>query len=198
MDLRKRDAQAAILGYRNVHRRIRIIEYKDIRYAIPAFIAGGLFIFGLIPAILLSCFGVVTSRTLHHYVNHTSMGRAVVQATDPTAAPVNAKTKEWSRSAGKMLLLVPGVQAVPDEVGGVQVNVLLQRHHGRKNSRAGSSVNYTEMSSIGSRGGSPGYAPVSRGSFEDQSDGSHGRVDYGIQGVSSAYLSPTTVPNSFL
>ncbi|KAL9076192.1 MAG: hypothetical protein Q9161_001239 [Pseudevernia consocians] len=80
--LNQRDSQPATLGRRDVHRRVRLVEYRDIRYAIPAFIAGGLFILGILSAMLMCCFRMVGWRSLNHFMNQTSMGRAVTRAND--------------------------------------------------------------------------------------------------------------------
>ena len=107
--LRKRNTSPSYLGNREVHRHVRVIEYKNILYAIPAFIGGGLFILGLITALLMFCFRTVSWETLNHYVNHTSMGRAMTQIISPEVAEPTATTKEWSETAGKVNLEIPGI-----------------------------------------------------------------------------------------
>jgi hypothetical protein len=59
-----------ILGTRLVHRNVRVIKYRDIRYAIPAFLAMGLLVVGLAGALIICLFCMVTSRELIHYLNH--------------------------------------------------------------------------------------------------------------------------------
>ena len=107
--LRKRNISPSNLGNREVHRHVRVIGYKNILYAIPAFIGGGLFICGLITALLMFCFRTVSWKALNHYVNQTSMGRAVTRIISPEAAEQNATTKEWSETAGKLNLEIPGI-----------------------------------------------------------------------------------------
>ena len=107
--LRKRNASPSYLGNREVHRHVRVIEYKNIFYAIPAFIGGGLFIIGLIAALLMFCFRTVSWKILNHYVNQTSMGRAMTQITSPEVAEQTATTREWSETAGKINLEIPGI-----------------------------------------------------------------------------------------
>lgn len=106
--LRKRNTSPSYLGNRKVHRHVRVIEYKNILYAIPAFIGGGLFILGLITALIMCCFGTVSWKTLNHYVNQTSMGRAMTQIISPEVVKPTATTKKWSETAGKVNLEIPG------------------------------------------------------------------------------------------
>ena len=107
--LRKRNTSPSFLGNREVRRHVRVIEYKNIYYAIPAFIGGGLFIVGLITALLMFCFRTVSWKALNHYVNQTSMGRSMTQIVSPGVAEQSATTKEWSETAGKVNLEIPGI-----------------------------------------------------------------------------------------
>lgn len=107
--LRKRNTSPLYLGNREVHRHVRVIEYKNILYAIPAFIGGGLFIIGLITALLMFCFKTVSWTSLNHYVNQTSMGRAVTQIISPEVAEPTATTTEWSKTAGNVHLDIPAI-----------------------------------------------------------------------------------------
>jgi hypothetical protein len=95
-------------GYRSVYPYVRVIEYSDIRFAIPAFIVGGILAGGLITTIVLALCGTVCWQTLKHYINHTSMGRAITQITNPRGSQ-NVSTTEWLGGAGKTMLNIPGV-----------------------------------------------------------------------------------------
>jgi hypothetical protein len=97
-----------VTGYRSVYPYVRVIEYSDIRFAIPAFIVGGILAGGLITTIILALFGTVRWRTIKHYINHTSMGRAITQITNPKESQ-NVSTTEWLEGAGKTILNIPRV-----------------------------------------------------------------------------------------
>jgi hypothetical protein len=110
-DQRQQDSSAvssmAVLGKRAVHRHVRVIEYENILYAIPAMLAGGLFLIGLIAAASLVLFQIVPFGMLMHYINHTSIGRAITWVKYPQAARSDAKSSEWLDTAGKMKLDIP-------------------------------------------------------------------------------------------
>jgi hypothetical protein len=104
--------QTSSLGTRPVHRYIRVIEYGDIRYAIPAFIAGGLFLIPLVVSLAMLCFQRHSWRALNHYMNQTNMGRAMTQAilsNQPDEISYDARTTEWARRARYIILPVPDV-----------------------------------------------------------------------------------------
>jgi hypothetical protein len=105
----RRNNALNVLGTRDVYPMSRVIEYKDIRYAIPAFIAGVLFLLSLVIAFVMICSCTVTWRALNHYMNQTSMGRAVIQEKFPGKAEVGDKTNTWFQKAGSLWLDVPGV-----------------------------------------------------------------------------------------
>jgi hypothetical protein len=97
------------LGVRRVHKYERSIHYADLRYAIPAFIVSGVFVSALIVSLLLCCFQRHMWRALNHYMNQTSMGRAVTQSMlrgTPNEISVHASTKDWSREARTIMLQV--------------------------------------------------------------------------------------------
>jgi hypothetical protein len=187
--MKRSAAQPDILGQRDVHRRVRIIEYKDIRYAIPAFIVGGLFVLGAVCAILFGIFGIVPWRLLKHLVNQTSMGRTATQLMEPEAAAPTATTKEWSETAGKIVLVVPGLNEAHGARDSAQGQRLLQRRM-RSDCGAGSSMDETEMLASARRQGGSGYTSVSRASFEGNSPVPDWARDGRMHGLSTAYLSP--------
>lgn len=102
--------KSSILGTRLVHRNVRVIEYKDIRYAIPAFLAMGLLIVGLAGALIMFLFCMVTRRELIHYLNQTSMGRTYTQAQDPHRVNSAWATTQWLDFSGEMILDIPKAQ----------------------------------------------------------------------------------------
>jgi hypothetical protein len=182
-------AQPAILGQRDVHRRVRIIEYKDIRYAIPAFIVGGLSVLGAVCAILFGILGIVPWRLLKHFINQASMGRTATQLMEPEAAAPTATTKEWSETAGKIVLAVPGLNEAHGARDSAQGQRLLQSRM-RSDFGADSSMDETEMLASARRQGGSGYTSVSRASFEGDSRVPDWARDGRMRGLSTAYLSP--------
>ena len=88
---------------------------------------------------------------------------------------VDAKTKEWSQTAGKTILTVPGVRAARDEDIFGQGEGLLAKER-RRDSGVAPNRNDMEMSPLRRRGGS-GDTSVSRNSSENHLDGSPGRHD---------------------
>lgn len=97
----------AVLGRRAVNRHVRVIGYENILYAIPAMLAGSLFLIGLIGAALLLLFQIVPFGMLIHYINHTSIGRAITWVKYPQAARSDAKSSKWLDTAGKLKLDIP-------------------------------------------------------------------------------------------
>jgi hypothetical protein len=95
------------LGTRQVQRNVHVLEYQDIRYAIPAMIAVGLFAIGLCGAFLLIVSCVVSFRTIIHYMNQTSMGRAVTQAKNTGEGSSVWTTSQWLDLAGAVRLNIP-------------------------------------------------------------------------------------------
>jgi hypothetical protein len=57
----------------------------------------------------MACGCIVTRRTMIHYLNQTSMGRAVTQATEEDVRSVWT-TEEWVAHAGHIMLDVPAPQ----------------------------------------------------------------------------------------
>ncbi|KAL8693631.1 MAG: hypothetical protein Q9218_001589 [Villophora microphyllina] len=94
-------------GQRRVHPMVRKIGYRDIRYAIPAFIISGILLTSLLTATLLALRKLLSYRILKHYINQTSMGRSITQIRYPTVATARASTKEWSRATRNIVLDVP-------------------------------------------------------------------------------------------
>lgn len=101
-------SSTAVLGKRAVNRHVRVIEYENILYAIPAMLAGGLFLIGFLAAAFLLLFQIVPFGMLIHYINHTSIGRAITWAKYPQSARSDADSSEWLDTAGKMKLDIPG------------------------------------------------------------------------------------------
>ena len=102
-----------VLGQRDVHRRIRIIEYTNILYAIPAALVALLFLLGSITACIFRCRGIVSLGVLKHYINQTSMGRTATQMMTLTVTVAStATTKEWSKATKNVRLEVPALSKV--------------------------------------------------------------------------------------
>lgn len=97
------------IGSRQVQRYIRKIAYRDIRYAIPAFVSGALCLMPLLLCLLQFCFQRHTWRALNHYMNQTNMGRAATQLMLPAEISVYARTSEWAELARDITLEVPPV-----------------------------------------------------------------------------------------
>jgi hypothetical protein len=106
-NLVKRDTSQTILGTRQVQRNVRVLEYKDIRYAIPALVAAGLFVLGFLGFLLLTLTCIVSPRTIIHYMNQTSMGRAYTQAENPDEVKSYWTTEQWLDMAGGKMLNIP-------------------------------------------------------------------------------------------
>ena len=192
--LSKRDGKPADAGQRHVYPIVRTVVYSDIRYALPAFVVCGLFVLGIVPAVLMCCLRAVSWRSLNHFMNQTSMGRALTQVKEPTAARVNAKTKEWAETAGKIILTVPGVRDTPHDQTDNQRERLL---HGRHDSATGSRFSGTELPAWRRRGGSI-YNSTSRDSFEDDhGESSRRHQSEEAENLSNPYLSPTRISPVF-
>ena len=192
-NLARRDGKSAELGKRHVYPIVRTVVYSDIRYAIPAFIVGGLFVFGIIPAILMCCFRAVSWRSLNHFMNQTSMGRAMTQVKEPTATSVNAKTKDWADTAGKMILTVPGVSDAPrDQTDTQRVRLI----HGRHDSAAGSDSQGLELPTV-RRYGSSIYSSAPQNAYEDDHGENSMRHQSDGEIVPDPYLSPTQISPVF-
>ncbi|EXJ73696.1 uncharacterized protein A1O5_03458 [Cladophialophora psammophila CBS 110553] len=102
--------QSNNLGLRRAHRHDRSIEYGDIRYAIPAFVAGAVFLLTLLASLVMCCFQSRVWSALNHYTNQTSMGRAVTQTMlhgGPDEISAFASTKQWAKQARYIVLPVP-------------------------------------------------------------------------------------------
>ena len=109
----KRGTTASIVfGQKSVNRRILVVGYKDIRYAIPAFVVAFLLLASLLAALVMILCRLLSFRILKHYVNQTSMGRTATQIMDPTIVAVTASTKKWSEATRHMILDVPGPKEV--------------------------------------------------------------------------------------
>ena len=158
-----------VTGQKTVYRRVRVIEYTDIRYAIPAFIVAGLLVFGLLTVIVLILRRMLSYRVLRHYVNQTSMGRTATQIMNPTIAVATATTKEWSRATRDIILDVPRPEREYRHTSGAtSAGASLLRRHGRHSSAADvgedSALETGEQSQ--SQGGSSEYRPVPRTSMD--------------------------------
>jgi hypothetical protein len=95
------------LGTRAVYKYKRIVTYSNLYYAIPALIAGLIWVFLFFVALLLICARQVRWHMLNHYVNQTSMGRTATNALFPPVCAPTAKTKKWAETAGAKELDVP-------------------------------------------------------------------------------------------
>lgn len=100
---------ASAIGTRQVQRYVRVIAYRDIRYAIPAFIAAALCLVPLILCFFLLVFQRHSWHALNHYMNQTNMGRTATQLRQLTGISVYAKTNEWSESAKNVMLEIPPI-----------------------------------------------------------------------------------------
>jgi hypothetical protein len=108
--LGRRGTTQVALGTRQVQRNVHVLEYKDIRYAIPAMIAVGLFVIGVSGALFLVITRIVSFRTIIHYMNQTSMGRAVTQAKNTGEGSSVWTTSQWLDLAGTVHLNIPRVR----------------------------------------------------------------------------------------
>ncbi|KIY03184.1 uncharacterized protein Z520_01651 [Fonsecaea multimorphosa CBS 102226] len=107
--LTKRDSQSQV-GLRPAHKYERSIAYGDLRYAIPAFIVGAIFLLTLVVSLGMCCFQPRMWRALAHYTRQTSMGRAVTQTMlkgGPDEISADASTKHWAKQARYIILPVP-------------------------------------------------------------------------------------------
>ncbi|OAP65446.1 hypothetical protein AYL99_01418 [Fonsecaea erecta] len=117
------------LGLRLVHRYERSIAYGDIRYAIPAFVVGVVFVLTLLASLVMCCFQRRVWAALAHYTRQTSMGRAVTQTMqqqqqggaagleDEEIISPAASTKQWASRARYIILPVPPVPPPPGPSG---------------------------------------------------------------------------------
>ncbi|OQV00956.1 hypothetical protein CLAIMM_06385 [Cladophialophora immunda] len=102
--------QGGNVGLRRAHRYERSIAYGDIRYAIPAFVVGAVFLLTLLASLLMCCVQPRVWAALRHYTRQTSMGRAVTQAMlrgGPDEISPAASTKQWASQARYIILPVP-------------------------------------------------------------------------------------------
>jgi hypothetical protein len=95
---------------RAVHKHRTIIIYSNFLFAIPAFVAAFLWTLLLVIALSLLCFGQLPWRTLNHYMNQTSLGRAVHHAAYPYFPLAAASTKDWVKGAGNDILEMPQLE----------------------------------------------------------------------------------------
>ncbi|KAK5038336.1 hypothetical protein LTS07_001806 [Exophiala sideris] len=100
------DRQPGNVGIRRVYKYQRSIKYEDIRYAIPAFIVGGILVIAFSITLVMCCVQRQAWRALRHYMNQTSMGRAMLQS-EGDEFNAYASTNEWAREARDITLKVP-------------------------------------------------------------------------------------------
>ena len=171
---------------------VHLVGYTNILYAIPAFIALGIFLFGFIFVLILASSKSVSYHMLRHYVNQTSMGRTAIWNKDPAIVPASASTKEWSEATKDIGLDVPEpVQEERMPMGGASSpNAALLRAHARNSSGAdmvsGVDVDLSEV-------GENAYEMRSRSQQSHQI----GREGYGVLPRTSIDGRPIT-PNQFL
>ncbi|OAG38752.1 hypothetical protein AYO21_06947 [Fonsecaea monophora] len=104
------NANANALGLRQAYRYERSIAYADLRYAIPAFVVGTVFVVTLLASLLICCVQPRVWAALNHYTKQTSMGRAVTQVMlrgGPNEIAPAASTKRWAKRARLVVLPVP-------------------------------------------------------------------------------------------
>jgi hypothetical protein len=103
-DTASESATVGGLGKREVYKHRNAVIYTNFLFAIPAFIALGLWTLLLIVAILLLVSRKVTCNILRHHMNQTSLGRAVLDAAHPDRQIAISSTSEWLNRVGNKTL----------------------------------------------------------------------------------------------
>ena len=84
-----------------------VVRYDNMWFAIPAFIAGSMWVIAIILVIIFSVSRMFEWRTLRHYINQTSLGRAMTNIQYSTSATCTERSGKWADTAGKLLLNIP-------------------------------------------------------------------------------------------
>jgi len=91
---------AGTLGRRAVYRHHSVVVYDILIFAIPAFIALFLRVFLFVIAMFILISRQVTCSMFLHYMNYTSLGRAVYDAEHPNRESATSISATWSKEVG--------------------------------------------------------------------------------------------------
>lgn len=94
-------SSAGVLGQRAVNKNRSVVIYDNLLFAIPAFISLFLWTVLLVGAVILLTTRKVTCGMVIHYMNQTSLGRAVYDAEHPNREIALSSSKTWTRKVGK-------------------------------------------------------------------------------------------------
>ncbi|KAK3934610.1 hypothetical protein QBC46DRAFT_273469, partial [Diplogelasinospora grovesii] len=100
-------------GTRPVHIHRSAITYSNLLFAIPAFVAAAMWVTALVLAAVLLLSHTVTRRMISHYMNQTSLGRAILNAANPGLAVATAPTSKWLSEAGDIKVDIPHFPGKP-------------------------------------------------------------------------------------
>jgi len=91
---------SSTLGQRAVNRHHSVVVYDNLLFAIPAFVTLFLWTILFVAAMILLITRKVTCRMLLHYMNQTSLGRAVYDAEHPNREMAISSSTVWTKEVG--------------------------------------------------------------------------------------------------
>lgn len=95
-----------VLGQRQVNERHSVVIYRNLLFAIPAFV-----VLCIWAALLVATLGLLVSRKasidlLSYYMNQSSLGRAVLNAEHPDPSMTTSNSENWTNTFGNESLAI--------------------------------------------------------------------------------------------
>jgi hypothetical protein len=93
---------------RAVRKNQFVVSYDNLLFAIPAFLTAFLWVVLFVIALILLLSGKASYPLLLHYMNQTSLGRAVYDATHREKETGNLPSEDWSKEIGDQIIELRG------------------------------------------------------------------------------------------
>ncbi|WPH02257.1 Hypothetical protein R9X50_00511300 [Acrodontium crateriforme] len=161
-------SESSVIGQRTVSLLMHNVGYSDWRYALPAVALLLLFVLLVVTALVFCCVGRASTGRMKHYINQTSIGRAIAQVQHPDAAPIHATSKQWKKTAGKTKIDIPAPLRKNGKLSPAR-EALVPLHYANENGVRPDAHSQPSAESIelANQGGGASYSPID---YHDEDD----------------------------